>query len=351
MPKYKVAIRCTSYNHSPYIKKTLEGVSSQVTNFKYVAIVIDDASTDGTQDVIKQYIDNYYIAPEDGSQNYRETGDAFIYYMQHRENKNCYIAAILLKYNYYQIKKSKEPIMSEWIDDADYWALCECDDYWIYDKKLQEEVDILDAHPEYGLIYTDYDINHYETGEYEKAAFKNGKKSIIRSFEQHLINKAYIAPMSWLCRKPLRELLNGYQGPDSIDTTFIIALEIFLQSKVYFLNKVTCVYGTHMGSATKQTSYSKQYQYAHGVYLTQKYYLEKYGLRDKYPECLDYFIHAYYTYILAQKKTDEYPEVQSYFYRKRKSSFKFLILDLLMRSKICLPILQFVCKKRLSKNS
>lgn len=350
MPKYKVAIRCTSYNHAPYIEKTLEGVSSQITNFKYIAIIIDDASSDGTQNVIKQYIDDYYTTPEDGLLNYLETRDAVIYYRQHKQNKNCHIAAILLKYNFFQIKKSKEPIMSKWINDAEYWAMCECDDYWIYERKLQEEVDFLDNNSKYGLVYTDYDIHYYDTGKYVKAAFQNGIKPTIHSFEQHLINKAYIAPMSWLCRIPLQELKDNYKGPPSIDLTFIIALELFLQSKVFYLDKVTCVYGVHKGSATKQTSYIKQYEYAHGVYATQKYYLEKFKLREKYPNCLDYFLNAYYVYILAQKITEEYPEMQSFFHRKSKSSIKFLILDSLMKFKCTLPLIQNICKMKLSKN-
>ena len=345
MPDYKVSIRCSCFNHASYVKRVLDGLSMQKTNFKYLAVVIDDASTDGSQEVIHQYFTQNFIPIKDGW----ESKDAEFFSLRHKDNKSFDLVVIFLKYNFYQINKPKTPIISEWVDKGEYWGFCECDDYWIYDKKLQEEVDILDQHPEFGLIYTDYDIHYYDTGKYIHAAFKNGVKPIITSFEQHLINAAYIAPMSWLCRIPFNTLLSGYQGPSSIDVSFIIGLEAFRRSKVFFLDKVTCVYGKHAGSATKQATIAKQYEYSHGVYCTQKYYLDKYYLREKYPTCLDYFINAYYSYILAQKITAEYPEVLSFFHRKGKTSFKYKTLDMMMRSKLTLPLLQAICKIRLSR--
>ena len=348
MDRFKVAIQCLCYNHAPYLKRTLDGMSSQLTNFKYLAVIIDDASTDGTQDVIKKHLNEEY-SPF-AAIPYKETDDAVVFYYRHKNNHNFYLAAVFLKYNHYKLNKSKVPIISEWIDNADYWALCECDDYWIYDNKLQEEVDILDQHPEFGLIYTDYDIHFYDTGKYIHAAFKNGINPIITSFEQHLIKAAYIAPRSWLCRIPFSELMNGYHGPPSIDMSFIAALEAFRRSKVYYLDKVTCVYGKHAGSATKQNSISKQYEFSYGAYSTQKYYLDNYHLRDKYPEALDYFLNAYYSFILARRITAEYPEVRSFFQRKRNSSTKYWLFDIMMSSRITRYLLQVICKMRLSNS-
>lgn len=346
MKEFKVAIQCLCYNHAPYLKRTLDGISSQQTKFKYLAVIIDDASTDDSQDAILNYANELC---DNTTNSYDETDDAVVHMWRHKLNNNFYLAAVFLKYNYYQINKSKTSLIAEWTNKADYWALCECDDYWIYDKKLQEEVDILETDPNIGLIYTDYDIHYYETGTYIHAAFKNGVNPIITSFEQHLVKAAYIAPMSWLCRIPFDELMSGYLGPPSIDMSFIAALEAFLHSRVFYLDKVTCVYGKHSGSATKQVTITKQYDFSHGAYSTQKYYLEKYNLREKYPTCLDYFINAYYSYILAQKITAEYPEVLSFFHRKGKTSFKYKTLDMMMRSKLTLPLLQAICKIRLSR--
>jgi len=54
-----VAIRCITYNHEPYIRDCLEGFVMQKTNFKFVAIVHDDASTDKTTEIIREYEAKY----------------------------------------------------------------------------------------------------------------------------------------------------------------------------------------------------------------------------------------------------------------------------------------------------
>lgn len=50
---YKVCARSITYNQSAYIEDCLNGVAMQQTNFPFVHHVIDDCSTDGEQNVIK----------------------------------------------------------------------------------------------------------------------------------------------------------------------------------------------------------------------------------------------------------------------------------------------------------
>lgn len=348
MENFKVGIMSLCYNHSSYLRRTLDGMSEQKTNFDFVTVLLDDASTDDSQGEIKRYIYEHFAF--DNQNSYKEIDEAILYFGQHKKNKHFYLSVVFLKTNYFQIKKSKIPWITEWTDKANYWGLCECDDYWIDENKLQEEVDFLDNHKDYGLVYTDYDIHNYDTGKYINGVFKNGLNHTITSFEDHLVKAGYIAPMSWLCRIPISNLINNYDGPSSIDLSFIMALEIFRVSNVYYMDKITCVYGKHAGSATKQNTISSQYVHAHGVYTTQKYYLEKYDLRSKYPNCLDYFINAYYCYILSQKITEDYAEVKSFFDRKKKSSIKFRFFSFLMESPITMPFLRFICKWRIRNN-
>lgn len=54
-----VTIRCIAYNHEPYIRQCLEGFVIQKTNFRFEAIVHDDASTDGTAAIIREYAEKY----------------------------------------------------------------------------------------------------------------------------------------------------------------------------------------------------------------------------------------------------------------------------------------------------
>lgn len=54
-----VSIRCNTYNHERYIRQCLEGFVIQKTNFRFEAIVHDDASTDGTAAIIREYAEKY----------------------------------------------------------------------------------------------------------------------------------------------------------------------------------------------------------------------------------------------------------------------------------------------------
>ena len=59
MNKKKVSIWCTTYNHCNYIKRTLDSFLMQHTTFNYEVIIYDDASTDGTTQIIQEYAKNH----------------------------------------------------------------------------------------------------------------------------------------------------------------------------------------------------------------------------------------------------------------------------------------------------
>lgn len=115
-----VTIRCMTYNHEPYIRQCLEGFVMQKTNFRFEAIVHDDASTDGTAAIIREYAEKYpdIIKP--------------IYETENQYSKH---------------DGSLRRIMDE-ACKGKYIAYCEGDDYWIDPLKLQKQVDFLEKHPE-----------------------------------------------------------------------------------------------------------------------------------------------------------------------------------------------------------
>ena len=151
---YLVCVRCFTFNHASYIQDAMNGFCMQKTNFPYVCVIVDDASTDGEPDVIKEYLQTYFDLSNKSIVRNEETNDYLMTYAQHITNKNCFFAVYFLKYNHYSIKKDKFPYLSEFHDTARYVALCEGDDYWIDSKKLQLQADFMNSHPEYGLCYT-----------------------------------------------------------------------------------------------------------------------------------------------------------------------------------------------------
>ena len=120
-------INCTTYNHEIYLRDALEGFVNQQTNFPFVAIVHEDASTDGTADLLREYAEKYpdIILPIYGKDNQYSNPKGKLNKII---NKAC------------EATKAK------------YIAFCEGDDYWVDPLKLQKQVDFLESHPNYSMI-------------------------------------------------------------------------------------------------------------------------------------------------------------------------------------------------------
>lgn len=144
-----VCTQCWTFNHASYIVDAMNGFAMQETTFPVVTVIVDDASTDGEQDVIRQYLAEHFEEP------YRieEKDYAHIICANHKTNPNCQFVVLFLKYNHYSIKKSKQPYLTEWLNNAKYHAICEGDDYWISKNKLEKQVTYLNSHTECTLCY------------------------------------------------------------------------------------------------------------------------------------------------------------------------------------------------------
>lgn len=126
MDTVKVSILCVVYNHEQYVQKALESFVSQKTDFPYEIIVHDDASTDDSARIIKEYAARY---PDR-------------------------IRAICQTEN--QVSQKISPIRDIMIPQArgTYIAMCEGDDYWTDEKKLQKQFDYMQAHPDCTFCFT-----------------------------------------------------------------------------------------------------------------------------------------------------------------------------------------------------
>ena len=116
----KISIICNAYNHARYIRDTLDGFVMQKTDFKFEILIHDDASTDETADIIREYEAKYpdIIKP--------------IYQKENQYSKDVWITDV------FQLRRSK----------GKYIALCEGDDYWTDPDKLQKQYDALESHPD-----------------------------------------------------------------------------------------------------------------------------------------------------------------------------------------------------------
>lgn len=138
-----LTVCCTAYNHENFIAQTLEGFLMQKTSFPIEIIVHDDASTDGTAEIIKKY-----AAMDDR------------------------IVTILQSENQYS--KNKKPWANYIfpIAKGKYIALCEGDDYWIDPLKLQKQVDFLESNVDYGSCFHNAKVFYEDTQTLERDYLK-----------------------------------------------------------------------------------------------------------------------------------------------------------------------------------
>ena len=141
-----VTIRCTTYNHEAYIRQCLEGFVMQKTNFRFEAIVHDDASTDGTAAIIREYAEKYpdIIKPIYETENQYSKHDGSLMRIMNAHTHGKYV------------------------------AMCEGDDYWTDPLKLQKQVDFLEHNPHVVMVYTGF-----------QTVDKNGRRVKFDNFEYY----------------------------------------------------------------------------------------------------------------------------------------------------------------------
>lgn len=147
---FKVCVRSFTYNHACYIEEAMNGFCMQQTNFPYVCTIVDDASTDGEQEVIKKYLLEHFDLNDTSIVRKEETDDYVLTFARHKTNLSCYFAVFYLKYNHYgnpTLKQRKFHYIAEWLENVKYIAMCEGDDYWTDPQKLQMQYDYLESHP------------------------------------------------------------------------------------------------------------------------------------------------------------------------------------------------------------
>ena len=119
MSDIKVSILCLAFNHEKYIADAIEGFLKQKTDFAYEIIINEDASTDGTAEIIRQYERRF---PD------------MIHPIYHKQNQ------------YSQGVNINDKFMVP-LARGMYVALCDGDDYWIDPYKLQKQYDAMEANP------------------------------------------------------------------------------------------------------------------------------------------------------------------------------------------------------------
>lgn len=206
-----VSIICNVYNHEKYIRDALEGFVMQKTNFPFEILVHDDASTDKTADIIREYEAKYpeLIKPIYQTENQYSKRNGTIRRIQGERVRGKYI------------------------------ALCEGDDYWIDPLKLQKQYDFMEGHPEYTLCGCSTQWLNMLSGKVEKRSKTQQDKDV--SLEEFVIPKKgrpfpYVS--FFIQTKTWKELPQWGFPVGDLPLTYYSAM----QGKVRMLADEMCVY-------------------------------------------------------------------------------------------------------------
>ncbi len=242
-----VSVRCITYNHEPYIAQALDGFLMQKTNFPFEVVVHDDASTDKTADIIREYQAKFpkIIKPIYETENQYSKHDGSLVRIVNAALKGKYV------------------------------AFCEGDDYWIDENKLQMQVDFLEKNPEYGMCYTKAKQFLQEKKKFTKRSF--GSKE--RSFEE-LLQKGNNIPTLTVCiRKMIMENYQQEIHPENkgwLMGDYPLWLYCAHESRVKFLDYTTSVYRVLENSASHSVSISKIMEFKKSSYAVCNFFSEKF---------------------------------------------------------------------------
>jgi glycosyltransferase involved in cell wall biosynthesis len=146
----KVSVLLITYNHAKFLGRAIESVAKQITKYEIEINIIEDCSTDGTQDVARHY-----------KQLYPDKVNLFL------NEKN--IGSKVTQKNMVRGFRTLS---------GDYFAILEGDDYWDDVYKLQKQVDFLESNPTYSACAHNT-VKFYESKKYRSEYFLyTGVKSI-----------------------------------------------------------------------------------------------------------------------------------------------------------------------------
>lgn len=232
----RVSVSCTTYNHAPYIAACLEGILRQVTDFEVEILIHDDASTDATQNIIKQYMEKYpgKIIPLFQQENQYSQG----------------VRGMMPRFNFPRAQ-------------GKYLALCEGDDYWTDEYKLQKQVDFLEANSDYAICaHVSEEVNE-NTGSSNR--FPNIKMPTTKTLEDYILNNHTATSSLMIVKEGFGIMPEWFPSSPFGDWSIVMHTLHRTQKKLMILPDCMSVYrnnagGVHGKLKNSKTGLIKAYQ-------------------------------------------------------------------------------------------
>lgn len=209
-----VSILCATYNQKDYIAQTIESFLMQKVNFPIEIIIHDDASTDGTADIVRKY---------------------------EAEHPDL-IKGIYQTENQYSKKIGIWKTFIYPAAQGTFFAECEGDDYWIDPYKIQKQADFMIAHPDYSAYVHRCKRLNCKTNLFEES-FPNEKKERDLSLEELILGGGgFWGSNTTMCRKVFMQDYNEAFWKLSPVGDFPLALSLTSRGKIHYSPEEMSVY-------------------------------------------------------------------------------------------------------------
>ena len=166
-----VSVVTSTYQHAPYIRQCLDSIVSQNVDFPFELIIGEDGSTDGTREICIEYAKRY---PEKIRLFLR---DRRISHYTDSSGRDVRLNSL------FSVESAR----------GKYIALCEGDDYWIDNKKLAKQVDILEKNKSISFCSHNYVIFDEKKSFYENSPQAKALKRYPDTFVYEIEN-----PLGWI---------------------------------------------------------------------------------------------------------------------------------------------------------
>jgi glycosyltransferase involved in cell wall biosynthesis len=253
-----VSVCLITYNHEKYIRKSIEGVLSQATDFPIEIVIGEDCSTDNTYSICKEY-ENIFKNE--------------IRIIKHDKN-------IGLNSNFISTVKKCA---------GKYIAYLEGDDWWIKNDKLQKQINILEKDTSISLVHTNFKaFDEYNNTYIDEMIKYSGecireKISGLKSVYAEYYGKFRPIKTSTICyrKKHLDEILNedlfAYENKDFMTQDFQLFQDLAYRGKFVFINDDTTVSALH-DSISNPKSNEKRLKFYFSCFKIGCYYIDKYRI-------------------------------------------------------------------------
>lgn len=214
--KPKLIIACITYNHENYIAQTLESFVIQKTNFPFEVYVADDCSTDKTPFIISEFVEKYpdLIKP--------------------------------------MFRVKNVGVWQNWIEMADkikskYVALCEGDDYWIDEYKLQKQVDFLESNKEFAIAFHPVKVKWEDKRQsdviFPSSSYRFNKTHLtIADLQKHNFIQTNSVVYRW---RFIEDNIYDFLPKDIIPIDYFIHMLHAQKGNIYFQDELMSVYRRH----------------------------------------------------------------------------------------------------------